>query len=241
MGVSATSSQPISAALAGPTVRAGCAREHLCSEAHPEHGDFGGEDVLQEPLLAREPLEAVVLIRVLRAAEDHDGVVARRALGRAALGHLPADERVAGRLDGLVEHTSWHARAVGDREDAHRVTVESAGFGWPVSGYALAHVDRHAVHGTGLRDADDGAVVHRPRPATGTDLRARPAAGAHGCRREARRKRARTVCAEPQNSVGASGGGSMPPVAAMPASSRRPRRITALRGAKSSRLLLKSA
>ena len=49
------------------------------------------------------------------------------------------------------------------------------------------------------------------------------------------------VCAEPQKSVGATGGGSTPPLAATPASSRSPRRIAALRGAKSSRLLLNSA
>ncbi len=49
------------------------------------------------------------------------------------------------------------------------------------------------------------------------------------------------VCAEPQKSVGASGGGSIPPLAATPASSSSPRRIAALRGAKSSRLLLNSA
>lgn len=34
-----------------------------------------------------------------------------------------------------------------------------------------------------------------------------------------------------QKSVGASGGGSTPPVAAIPASSRSPRKIAALRGA----------
>ena len=46
---------------------------------------------------------------------------------------------------------------------------------------------------------------------------------------------------EPQNSVGATGGGSTPPLATRLASSRRPRRSMALGGAKSSRLLLKSA
>ncbi len=114
------SSQPISGALAGPTVRAGRAREHLRSEAHPEHRDLGCEHVAQELLLACKPFEAVVLIRVLRAAEHHDGVVARRGVGHAAVGHLPAFEYVAGVLDGFVEHPTGHARAVRDGEDAHR-------------------------------------------------------------------------------------------------------------------------
>jgi hypothetical protein len=44
-----------------------------------------------------------------------------------------------------------------------------------------------------------------------------------------------------QKSVGARGGGSIPPVAGTPASSSSSRRITALLGAKSSRLLLNIA
>ena len=47
--------------------------------------------------------------------------------------------------------------------------------------------------------------------------------------------------ADPQKSVGATGGGSDPPLAGTPASSSSPRRIAALRGAKSSRLLLNIA
>jgi hypothetical protein len=39
------------------------------------------------------------------------------------------------------------------------------------------------------------------------------------------------VTGHAQNSVGASGGGSMPPVAAIPAASRSPRKVAALRGA----------
>ena len=39
------------------------------------------------------------------------------------------------------------------------------------------------------------------------------------------------VTAHAQNSVGASGGGSMPPVAEIPAASRSPRQVAALRGA----------
>ena len=39
------------------------------------------------------------------------------------------------------------------------------------------------------------------------------------------------VTAHAQNSVGASGGGSMPPVAGIPAASRSPRKVAALRGA----------
>ena len=42
-----------------------------------------------------EPAETVVLIGVLRAAEDHDGVVAPRCVGRASLGHMPALEDVS--------------------------------------------------------------------------------------------------------------------------------------------------
>jgi hypothetical protein len=126
--VRATSSHP-------PDRRAGRPREHLRTEAHAEHRDLGGEDVPEEPLLAREPFEAVVLIRVLGAAEHHHGVVARRGLGRAAIGHLPALECVSGRLHGLLEHSTGHARAVGDGEGAHSVTVDSAGLGQPASGY----------------------------------------------------------------------------------------------------------
>ncbi len=44
-----------------------------------------------------------------------------------------------------------------------------------------------------------------------------------------------------QNNVIAAGGRSMPPAAGSPASSSSPRKIAALRGAKSSRLLLNSA
>ena len=44
-----------------------------------------------------------------------------------------------------------------------------------------------------------------------------------------------------QNSLSSVGGGSMPPSAGTPDSSSRPRRIRALRGAKSSRLLLNMA
>jgi hypothetical protein len=44
-----------------------------------------------------------------------------------------------------------------------------------------------------------------------------------------------------QKSVGALGGGSIPPVAGTPAASSSPRRMTALLGAKSSRLLLNIA
>ena len=39
------------------------------------------------------------------------------------------------------------------------------------------------------------------------------------------------VTGHSQNSVGASGGGSMPPVAGIPAESRSPRKVAALRGA----------
>jgi hypothetical protein len=39
------------------------------------------------------------------------------------------------------------------------------------------------------------------------------------------------VTGHAQNSVGASGGGSMPPVAGIPAASRSPRKVAALRGA----------
>lgn len=39
------------------------------------------------------------------------------------------------------------------------------------------------------------------------------------------------VTGHAQNSVGASGGGSMPPVAEIPAASRSPRKVAALRGA----------
>ena len=46
---------------------------------------------------------------------------------------------------------------------------------------------------------------------------------------------------EAQNSVISAGGRSIPPVAASPPASSSPRKITALRGAKSSRLLLKRA
>lgn len=41
----------------------------------------------------------------------------------------------------------------------------------------------------------------------------------------------RPASTTPQKSVGAIGGGSMPPVARIPASSRSPRKIAALRGA----------
>ena len=95
-GVSETSSQPISGALAGRTARAGGAREHLRAEADPEDRDPGREHVREELLLVREPVEAVVLVRVHRAAEDHDGVVARRP-DRACRLRAPASARGCGR------------------------------------------------------------------------------------------------------------------------------------------------
>ena len=61
--------------------RAGGAGEHLRAEAYAEDRYLRGEDVLQERLLALQPGEAVVLVGMLGAAEDHDRVVAPRRLG----------------------------------------------------------------------------------------------------------------------------------------------------------------
>ena len=79
------------------------AREHLRAETDAEHRHPVGEDLAQELLLASEPAEAVVLIRVLRAAEHHHGVVARGPVRRASFRHEPPLEHVSSRLDGLVE------------------------------------------------------------------------------------------------------------------------------------------
>ena len=74
----------------GPDRRSGGAREHLRSQADPEDRDPGREHVGEELLLVREPVEAVVLVRVHRPAEDHDGVVVRGRIGRAPVRDLPA-------------------------------------------------------------------------------------------------------------------------------------------------------
>ena len=84
--VSSTSSQPISGVLAGRTERAGSPSEHLRAEADAEDRDPRGEHVAQELLLVREPGEAVVLVRMHGAAEDHDRVVARRRSGEPPSG-----------------------------------------------------------------------------------------------------------------------------------------------------------
>ena len=76
-------------------------------------------------------------------------------------------------------------------------------------------------------------------------LNAATSASRHWGHSRSGRRRAAADCRTPyavaQNSVISAGGRSSPPVAGIPASSSRPRKITALRGAKSSRLLLKSA
>ncbi len=100
-----------------------CARKHLRAEADAEHGNLCCEDLAQELLLALEPGEAIVLIRVHRAAEDHHRVVARGRIGRSAVGHRPPLERVPTRLDRLVEDAARNGRAVVDREHAHRVRL----------------------------------------------------------------------------------------------------------------------
>ena len=96
------------------------AREHLRAETHSEDRHLVGEDLAQELLLASEPAEAVVLIRVLRATEDHHSVVARRPVRRASFRHEPALEHVPSRFDGLVEQAARDGRPVGDGEHSHR-------------------------------------------------------------------------------------------------------------------------
>ena len=103
------------------------------------------------------------------------------------------------------------------------------------------HADRYAVCSAWLRDADDGASVHRARAAAGADVRSWASVRARVAGDAPSGECVEHAGAEPQKSVGATGGGSRPPLVATLASSRRPRRIAALRGAKSSRLLLKSA
>ena len=81
--VSETSSQPISGARAGPTAPP-AARASICAPRQtPKHGNLGGEHVAEKLFLALEPGEAIVLVGMHRAAEDHHRVVARRR-GRAS-------------------------------------------------------------------------------------------------------------------------------------------------------------
>src|SRR6476659_9322604 len=123
--------------------------------------------------------------------------------------------------------------------DAAKYVMVPGGFTRWEGRVPTSHAVGQTVSGVRVRRPHHGGVLHRARaarpgrrtgPALRDDARARADDDLSGQAR-----------GEPQNSVGATGGGSTPPLATSLASSRRPRRSMALRGAKSSRLLLKSA
>ena len=81
------------------------------------------ERAAEEGSLALEPVEAVVLVGVHRAAEDHHRAVARGRLRLAPERDDPALEVVPRGLGDLVEDAARNTGPVRDRQHAHRATL----------------------------------------------------------------------------------------------------------------------
>ncbi len=220
--------------------RSSRASHELRAEADADRRHARLQSPLDERHLIREPRVLGVLVRVHRPAEDHDRVPAPRVVGRrVAFGDDPAVEVVASLDDRALEQpaAARGGGVVDDGEDAHRATVSAAS---PVPvrkpGCLTPFAPRRA---TGPRESP--AIPGRSSTASMTDVEKVSDTdfcqeGRSGRVRSRHRRRSRR-----QNSVSSVGGGSTAPDAGTPASSSRPRRICALRGAKSSRLLLNIA
>ena len=106
--------------------RARGAGDQLRAEADPEERNLTIERSADERGLVREPGMLGVLVRVHRAAEDHDRVVALRRVGlRTAVDRDPALQHVAALPDEVLEQAPAAGRRglVDDREDAHATSV----------------------------------------------------------------------------------------------------------------------
>ena len=130
--------------------------DQLRAEADPEERNLTIERSADERGLVREPGMLGVLVRVHRAAEDHDRVVALRRVGlRTAVDGDPALQHVAALPDEVLEQAPAAGRRglVDDREDAHATSVAGCAVQNGVGGRSLPPVAADPPRRAGDREA----------------------------------------------------------------------------------------